>query len=191
MAVVDNRLYFLVERVINSVTVHLIEREDDLLNTDAGVRTVASATDTLTGLTHLNGETVKVKADEAVQDDELVAGGQIVIGRTALVIEAGLEYLPVIKTMPLNIGLQNGPNVFAKKKIQRVSLQLFESNGIIVNGERIADKTIGLDQFDPPSPRTGEVRIHILGWSLEANVTITQDTPVPMNILSIGVEVSA
>lgn len=191
VAVVDNRLYFLVERVINSVTVFFIEREDDLLNTDAGVRTVAAATDTLTGLTHLNGETVKVKADEAVQDDELVAAGSITIGRTALVIEAGIEYLPLIKTMPLNIGLQNGPNVFAKKKIQRVSLQLFESNGIIVNDQRIADKTIGLDQFDPPSPRTGEVRIHILGWSLEANVTITQDTPVPMNILSIGVEVAA
>lgn len=190
VAVVDNRLYFLVERVLNSVTVFLIEREDDLLNTDSGVRTNVGGSATLTGLAHLNGETVAVKADEAVQDDELVAGGSITIGRTATTIEAGILYLPTIKTMPLNVNMKNGPNAFAKKKIQRVSLQLFESNGVIVNGERIADKTIGLDQFDPPSPRTGIVRTHILGWSLDASVTITQTTPVPMTILSIGLEVA-
>ena len=146
--------------------------------------------DTLTGLTHLNGETVRVKADEAVQGDEAVSGGQIVIGRDAEIIEAGLNYVPTIQTMPLNVALKQGPNVFAKKKIQRVSLRLFESNGIIVNGQVIADKTIGQDQFDPATPQTGEVRIHILGWTLDASVTITQIDPVPMTLLSIGLEVA-
>jgi len=190
IAVVDDRLYFLVERVINSVTVQFIEREDDLLNADAGVRSSVSTSPILTGLDHLDGETVRVKADEAVQDDEVVASGQITIGRDAEIIEAGLNYVPTIRTMPLNVGLKNGPNVFAKKKIQRVALQLFESNGIIVNGQIIADKTIGQDQFDSPTPQTGEVRIHVLGWTLDASVTITQVDPVPMTILSIGLEIA-
>jgi hypothetical protein len=124
-----------------------------------------------------------------VQSDEVVVGGEITIEREADTIEAGLEYLPIITTMPLNVNLQNGPNASSKKKIARVSLQLFESNGVIVNGERIADKTIGQDQFDAPEPQTGVVRMFILGWSLEADVTITQDTPMPMTILNLGMEV--
>jgi len=91
--------------------------------------------------------------------------------------------------MPLNIGLQNGPNAASKKRIVRAALLLHESNGIIVNGQRLADKTIGVNQFDPPEPNTGLGRITLLGWSLEADVTITQTTPFNMNILSIALEV--
>jgi hypothetical protein len=188
-AVVDSQLNLLVERVIDSSTVYYIERENTDLNTDSSVIGTGLASDTLTGLDHLEGETVKVKADGAVQSDEVVVGGEITIEREADTIEAGLEYLPVITTMPLNVNLQNGPNASSKKKIARVSLQLFESNGVIVNGERIADKTIGQDQFDAPEPQTGVVRMFILGWSLEADVTITQDTPMPMTILNLGMEV--
>lgn len=188
-AVVDNQLNLLVKRVVNSSTVYYIERENTSLNTDSSVIGTGLASDTLTGLDHLEGETVKVKADGAVQLDEVVVGGEITIDREADTIEAGLEYLPIITTMPLNVNLQNGPNASSKKKIARVSLQLFASNGVIVNGERIADKTMGQDQFDAPEPQTGVVRTFILGWSLEADVTITQDTPMPMTILNIGMEV--
>ena len=191
VAVVDDEVNLLVERVINSSTVYQIEKENNLLNTDSAVRETGLASDTLTGLDHLEGETVKVKADGAVQDDEVVVSGEITIGRTADTIEAGLEYLPVIKTMPLNQNLQGGPSASSKKKILRASLQIFESNGIIVNGQRIADKMIGQDQFDAPTPQTGVRRIFLLGWSIEAEVTITQDTPMPMTILNIGMEVKS
>jgi len=189
VAVVDNELNILVERTINGSTVYYIEKENNLLNTDSAVRKTGLASDTLTGLDHLEGETVKVKADGAVQSDAVVSSGAITIGRTADTIEAGLEFLPTVKTLPLNINLQNGPNASSKKKIARVSVQLFESNGVIINNQRLADRTIGQDQFDAPIPQTGIKRIHLLGWSLEAQVTITQDTPMPFNLLNIGLEV--
>ena len=74
--------------------------------------------------------------------------------------EVGLPYTPIIRTMPLNTGLQNGPNAASKKKILRAALRLFESNGVIVNEQRLADKTIGLNQFDAPEPQTGLKYIH-------------------------------
>jgi hypothetical protein len=191
VATVNNRLYFLVERTINSVTKYYIEREDDDLNTDSGIRSNVGGSDTLTGLDHLDGETVWVKADGAAQDDEVVVGGEITIYRDADIIEAGLAYRPTIRTLPLNVAMKQGPNIFVKKKIQRVSLQLYQSNGVIVNDQQIADKTIGVDQFDAPEPKTGIERIYLLGWTLDASVTITQDTPMPMTILSIGLEVAA
>lgn len=219
IAVVDNQVYLLVERVLFSggelfavnpddtnmlnpdssqtqnpvgagTTVYYLERENTLLNTDSSVIGTGLASDTLTGLDHLNGQTVEVKADGAVQPNAIVSGGQITIGRTADTIEAGLKYRPEIELLPLNVNLQNGPNASKKKKIQRVSLQVYESNGIIVNDQRLADKTIGVNQFDAPEPQTGVKRIYLSGWSLEASVTITQDTPMPFNILNVGMEVA-
>jgi hypothetical protein len=133
VAVVDFKVYMLVERYIDGNTVYYIEGENELLNTDSGVIVTGLASNTLTGLDHLEGETVKVKADGAVQADQVVTSGQITIGRTADTIEAGLEYQPIVKTMPLNIGLQNGPNAASKKRINRVAVNMYESNGVIVN----------------------------------------------------------
>jgi hypothetical protein len=190
VSVVSDRLYLLVERVVNGSTVYYVEIESETALTDSAVVSNVGGSDTLTGLSHLEGETVDVKADGAYQGEFVVAGGQVVITRVVDDNwEVGLQYMPTIKTMPLNTGLQNGPNAASKKKILRAALRLFESNGVIVNGQRLADKTIGLNQFDAPTPQTGLKRITLLGWSLEADITITQNTPMPMNILNIGMEV--
>jgi hypothetical protein len=191
ISVVSDTLYLLVEREINSQTVYYVEVESLVALTDSAVITSVGGSPTLTGLNHLEGKEVDVKADGAYQGKFTVSGGQITITRDADIIEAGLAYTPIIKTMPLNIGLQDGPNAASKKKILRAALNLFESNGVIVNGQRLADKTIGINQFDAPEPQTGLKRITLSGWSLEADITITQDTPFNMTILSIGQEVKA
>jgi len=189
VSVVSDVLYLLVERVINSSTVYYVEIESLTALTDSSVISNVGGSDTLTGLSHLEGETVDVKADGAFQGEFVVSGGQVTITRDADTIEAGLTYKPLIKTMPVNIGLQNGPNAASKKKILRAAIRMHDSNGVIVNGQRLADKTIGLNQFDAPEPQTEIKRITLLGWSLEADIEITQTTPFNMTILSIGMEV--
>ena len=191
IATVDNTLYLCMEREINSSTVYYIEKENENYNLDSVKYTSASdePTITITGLGHLEGETVRVKADGAVREDEIVVSGEITIDPAADEIEVGLDFNPVIVTMPLNLNLQAGPTASQKKKILRASVQLYESNGIIINGQRIADRTIGLNQFDPPEAFTGVKRIFLSGWSLEAQLTITQDTPFGFTILNIGSEV--
>lgn len=189
VASIGDYVYTLVQREIDSSTVYYIEVESDTAQTDSAVIGTSLSSDTLTGLDHLEGETVHVKADGAYQGTEVVSSGEITIERTADTIEAGLGFFPEIKTMPLNVSLPNGPNASSKKKIARASVQLYESNGVIINGQRLADRTIGQDQFDAPEPQTGFKRIHLLGWSIEAQITVTQDTPMPLTLLSIGNEV--
>ena len=189
VAVVSDKLYMLVEREVQEQTVFYVEVESSAILMDSAISTNVGGSDTLTGLGHLEGETVDVKADGAYMGTEVVTGGMITISRDAEVIEAGLPYSPLIKTMPLNIGLNSGPNAMSKKKILRAAIHLFESNGVLINGQRLADRTMGIDQFDPPIPQTGLKRITLLGWSLEAFLTVTQDTPFPMTILSLGNEV--
>ena len=190
VTVVDDEVYLLVEPVINGSTDYFVERENKSLNTDASTLTTGTNIASVTGLSYLEGETVKVKVDGAVRLDAVVSSGAVPIDPVGDIVEIGIEYLPQITTMPLNVNLQNGPNVAQKKRITRVSVQLHESNGVIIQGQRLPDKTIGLNQFNSPEPQTGIKRIYINGWSLEATVTITQDTPFPLTILNIGLEVS-
>ena len=189
VAVVDNVVYTLARRTINGGTEYHIDVENRDLNTDAAV-TGSLSSNVITGLDHLEGKTVKVKIAGAVQLDAVVSSGQITVGTDTGTYEVGLDFNPKIVTMPLNVPIQKGPNWARKKKIARCGVQTYLSNGVIVNGQRIADKTIGLNQFDAPEPSTELNRIHLLGWDLQAQVTITQDTPMPWQILSIALEVA-
>ena len=187
VAVVDETLYLLVERG----GAHYIDVADSSLNTASAVFQAGFTGTIFTGLGHLNGETVKVKVGGAVQLDKVVSGGQITLDRAAdnEDVEVGLEFIPEIQTMPFNINLNNGPNAAQKKRILRCAIRIDNSNGVIVNGQRIADRTIGQNQFDAPEPQSGFKRIFLHGWSLDATVTITQDTPFPLNILALDLEV--
>ena len=187
VAVVDQTLYLLVERD----SVYDLDIVDNILNTDSAVYDPSFTGTVFTGLSHLNGKTVKVKLGGTAQSDQVVSGGQITLDREANneSVEVGLEYQPVIKTMPFNVDLNNGPNSAQKKRILRCAIRINESNGIIVNGQRLSDKQTGVNQFDPPAPQTGYKRIFLHGWSLEAQVTITQDTPFPMTVLALDLEV--
>ena len=188
-AVADGKMHFIVSRGANKT---YIEVEDIEMNTDSGVRQFVASGGVLGGLSHLEGRTVKVKVSGAVQDDQVVSGGQITFSQDVGIVEAGLPYFPKILTMPINIqGLPGGPNYARKKRIMRAAVNVYESNGVIVNGQRLADKTIGQNQFDSPTPQTGLKRIHLSGWSLEAQLEITQDTPMFWQILSIGMEVKS
>ena len=194
IAVVDDKLYMVASRQVGGSTVYYIEQEDPDLFVDSAVKQASGTT--ITGLSHLNGETVE--AVSGTSDDGYtflgefeVSGGQIEIPSGFENIQAGLGWRPTIQTMPLNVDLGAGPNQYQRKKIQRIGLQIFETLGTIVNGVRFPQsKETGVNQFDPAVPITGQFRKYVLGYSLDASVTITQEEPLPMTILSIGIEVA-
>ena len=190
IATVNNILYMCVARVIDGNLVIYIEKENPDYNLDSVVYTSGSDLTTITGLDHLEGETVKVKADGAVREDAVVSSGEITISPAADEIEVGLDYNPLIKTMPMNVrGVEGGPRIALKKRILRAAINIYESNGVIVNGQRIADRTIGVNQFDAPEPISGIQRMFLPGWSIEAQLTLTQNTPYGFTILNIANEV--
>lgn len=192
VSVVDDQVHTLTKRTIDSVVAYHIERENLNLFMDSGVYDASFTGTVFTGLDHLEGETVELKIDGAVQLDKVVSSGQITVSDdslTSAIIEVGLKFRPRIETMPWNLNLQNGPTAAQKKRILRVAVQLFESNGVVINGALLPDKITGLNQFDAPEPQTGFKRVFGLGWSLEASVIVTQETPMPFTILALDMEV--
>ncbi len=190
IAVVNDEVFGLFSRGSTSYIV----RFDSGRVTDFSVKAAPPVGGVFTGLDHLNGLTVDIVGDGAYEGQAVVSGGSVTVDDTKTSTEVGLNFTPIIETMPLNLPLQNGPNFAEPKKINRVTIDYFESLGIIVNSSsgsraRIVSKTMGLDVFSNPTPETDRKDIWLMGWDNVATVTLTQEEPMPMTVLSIAVEV--
>lgn len=193
VATVVEDVYFLVKRSINGADVRFLEKLDSSTYTDANkLQTLSPASATVTGLGHLDGEECRVRADSAVMANATPASGSITLSRTATTVEVGLDYDTTVKTMPMNMDFQDGPTLTRKKRVVRVIADLYQSLGVYVNGTYLADRSFGTGILDDtPAPFTGIKEKYLLGWDDLAQVTITQQDPVPMTILGLAVEVEA
>jgi hypothetical protein len=190
VAVVVDDVYFLVQRTINSVTKYYLEKADFDTYTDSNIKATQASSTTVTGLGHLNGEECRVKADGAVMANNTPAGGSITVERAVVDVEVGLNFDPIITTMPLNINYQGGPSLTKDKRIVKAQLDVFESLGIYVDGIQIPDREFGESLLDvTPDPYTGLKEIYLLGWTELATLTITQQDPLPLTLRALAIEV--
>jgi hypothetical protein len=191
VSVVDD-LYFLVKRTINSVTEYYLEKADENTFTDCNIRQTITPSVTVTGLAHLNGEECRVKADGAVMANNTPSAGSITVEREVTDVEVGLNFDPLVKTMPLNIDYANGPILARDKRISKVQIDLYESLGVYIDGILLPDRDFGETLLDrTPDPYTGLRETFLMGWTEIAQVEITQQDPVPMMILALSLEVEA
>jgi hypothetical protein len=171
-----------------------IERLDDLLMVDAGLRLSQSPPALVwTGLGHLEGQEVALVADGLVLERTTVSGGQVVLDTPATELVVGLPYRHVIEPMPASLSGGQDPLY----RPVRVSLRLFETQSLRIDtGDGLRDlplHTIGGGPMDhSPAPFTGDRALRALGWRRGADRPpwrIEQDTPLPCALLSATTEV--
>jgi len=191
---IGNDIYFAVERTVDgSTTTYLEKLSFDVYTDSTFTATYGVATDIITGLGHLEDETVQIKGDGYVLENETVIGGQITIDREVLAVEVGLKYIPIIKPMPLAIESQTGNTMYKRKKISAAYIDYYQSLGIYVDDILIPPLTFGPDVLDqPPAVKTDIYELlGILGdWQARDMITITQEEPLPMTIIGIGFDVT-
>ena len=142
------------------------------------------STDVLNGLDHLNGRTVQVYADCIEQEEKTVTNGSIAIDDAFIAI-AGLPYTSYITTMPMEAGSQNGTAVGKRKRISEMAIRVWNSLGVKVG--RDLDNLYDTI-YQQQKPFTGVIPNikYNQGWVWDANITVEQSHPYPMNILSIA-----
>lgn len=200
---VQDNIYFLVNREINSVEKTYIEKLNFSKFTDStNSQSFGVATTVISGLSHLEGETVRVRGETTagqgffVLDDQVVAGGQITLETGVFTVEIGLNFNPVIQPMPVNIVTQIGDAIYVPKRLTRFFIDFYQSTGVFVEGDlipwRLFDPT-GTDftaTDSPPQTFSEVVEYNNLGgWDVRQAPIITQPDPLPMTILGIGYEV--
>lgn len=191
-AVVED-IYVAVERTMDTDPGVYFEYLSDALYTDCAVSETASLRTTVSGLDHLDGATVRVKADGFVLADQVPAGGSVVIERPSLVTEIGLNFNPTITPMPLNtlVPGTGTPNFMHRRRIVKVRAMVRNTLGLLCNNRVLPDRKFDVDLFDAPLvPYTGTHSLEESTNYDEAQdklVTFTQQDPLPMELLAIEV----
>lgn len=206
----DDEVWFLVKRTIGGQTKRYIERfrpdarnvfeaqtKTDWWYLDAATRYSGAATTTITGLSHLNGKTVGVLADGAVQPDKVVAGGQITLDKAATKVLVGLPFTSTLRPMKFEFDLQDGPTRGRKKRVNRVTVSLYKSLGAEASTDGEEWLWIYPRDFDDPMdtsppPRTGDYGVVLAGnYSEDADIYVRQRLPYPLTVRAMVAKLDA
>ena len=195
----EDQVYLSVKRTINSATVrHIVflktlsfDTIADAFFVDSGLTYSGSSTDTITGLNHLEGETVQILADGSTHADKTVSGGNITLDRNATKVHIGFNYTSLIKTLRMEGGADDGVSQGKIKRIHGVTVRFLDTVGAEMgpdanNLDRLPfrDSSMAMDQAVPLF--TGDKEISFpSGYDNDAQVVVQQSQPLPMTITAI------
>jgi len=197
----EYQVWVIIKRTIDSSTVRYIEYLnnfdfDETDNTsfnflDSQLSYSGSATTTISGLDHLEGETVSVLANGATHPNKTVSSGAITLDRSSTNVKVGLGYTSLLQTMRLDAGSQNGTSQAKTKRIFDITLRLYETVGVEVgpdlnNMERIPFRSSAnpMDQAIPVY--TGDKEVEFRGnYETDGFIYVRQNQPLPLTVLSL------
>lgn len=149
-----------------------------------------AATSTISGLGHLNGNTVGILADGAVQAQRVVRGGQIELDHPASVVTVGLTYTADLETMPVEIVGSDGSSVALKKQINAVDIIFRDSLGVKVGLSFDSMQDVKWRTTEPygkpPAPFSGmkQITTNKLAENI-LTVCVRSDLPTPVMVLAL------
>ena len=198
----EDEVWVIVKRTINGATKRYVEcfSDFDFDETDANdfkfldshLSYSGSATTTLSGLAHLEGQTVSILADGAAHANKTVSSGAITLDRSVTKACVGLSYDSILQTMRIEGGAAEGTSQGKTKRISKVVLRLFETVGVkvgpsLTNLELIPFRTTSSLLSNPVDTLlSGDKEIEFNDdYNSDGFIFIKQDQPLPCSILAI------
>jgi hypothetical protein len=203
-----DRVYILVRRTIAGVSRLFIERlamphGGDITTAchlDCAITQVFDPpTDVITGLHHLEGETVSATYDGYVAHDLVVAGGEITLPVAATFVSVGLRYSGRIETLPSALTSTQGSLHVNMQQVSDVIVRTIDTRGIEIGAS-------GVDFLEQVEPKDGQNVNELMNveaidyrivppgdWKETSTIIIEQNEPLPAHIVAIffGMEVSS
>lgn len=190
--------------IVNNVTSTTVELQDkDSTDIDGtgytayiSGGTVREAVTTISGLSHLEGESVSILANGAVQASKTVSSGSITLDTRASIVHAGLAYTSQLETQRIEAGSLDGTAQGKIKRIHEVILRIYRSLGIEV-GRRDGEIDVipFRDSSDPmdaaPALFSGDLRVDFSeGFDRKGTVYFRQQQPLPLTVLGVFAHLS-
>ena len=167
------------------------DAQADAYYVDAGITATGSGLMTITGLGHLEGQTVKILADGGVHPDRVVDHGAVTLQDAANVVQVGLSAPARYVSNDIEAGGQSGTGQGKAGRIYRLGLRLVDTlggkagtyGGPLDDLEtRTADDGMG----DAPAVYTGDYDLTLSGdWDRQLRLEVRQDDPLPMTIAAL------
>jgi hypothetical protein len=196
----EDELYMVVKRTINGVTKRYIELMKPFsfggvttgaFFVDSGLAYSGSAVTTLSGLHHLQGETVSILANGASHQDKTVANGAVGLNVSTTVAAIGYGYSSVMETLRLEAGSVDGTSQGKPKRIHAITVRLHETVGAEIGSgsdklDRIyfRDSSMSMDQAVPLF--TGDKDVEFEGgFDDDDRIYARQTQPLPLTVLAL------
>jgi len=199
-------LWLIIKRTINGVTrryveVMMAETENcdcvtDSFYVDSGATYDGSPVTTITGLSHLEGETVKVLADGSVHPDRVVQAGIIQLQREASTVQVGLGYRRRLSPMRIEAGSANGTAQTKSKRSNRIGFRFLDTVGCKVGPSLDDLKEIQFRSsnmaMDEPIPLFSGDKLVKWNGGYDSNhyIEVVQDDPLPITLVAIYPQVT-
>lgn len=200
-------IYVIVKRTINGQTKRYIEYFDELFHptglddkdyaffVDCGLTYDGIPATTISGLDHLEGESVAILADGAVIPNQVVVSGQIELYTAASVVHAGLGFTSLVTTLPVEHQTSQGTAQGRIKRITKLTVRLLESLGFKYGARltELSEESFRLSDGSmnsSPNLFTGDRTIDLQGdYETDGSFHLVQDRPYPLTILAFMPEV--
>jgi hypothetical protein len=148
----------------------------------------------ISGLTWLEGATVAVLADGAVQNQKVVKDGAITLDTAASTVQVGLPYTSDLQTLPPTLQV-DGYGQGRQLNVNKVWIRLFQSSGIFAGPDE--DSLTEYKQRTtevygkPPDLQSGQAEITLMPqWNNNGQILIRQENPLPLTVVSITAEMA-
>ena len=168
-----------------------------MMYVDAGKRfTFETPQTSVTGLEHLEGETVSILADGAVVTPRVVTGGAITLPVAASTVIVGLPFTSLLQPSRQELQMDSGTAQGKPWKVARVGLYLHQSLGGEVAAtptsrfEKLNVRRISTPMGSAPGLFTGDIESPVEATSQpNVSVVVRQQDPLPLNIGALVLKV--
>ena len=197
----NDDVWFVVRRTVNGATQRAVEYLTDYrlvkkgaaeaVHVDCSVTYRGTATATITGLTHLEGQTVQICADGAAQAERVVGDGQVTLDRAASLVHIGYSYPSRYQSMRIELDTGAGTAQTAKKGISNLWLRLQSTIGgrFGPSFDRMDDLPT-VDPYaavgEPPALFSGDVCTQFpAGLDTDCFICYEQSLPLPATLVAL------
>jgi hypothetical protein len=159
---------------------------------DSGLSYSGSATTSLSGLYHLQGQTASVLGNGASHATKTVSDGGITTDFSVTTAAVGLGFTSSMKTLRLESGSVDGTSQGKPKRIHAVTVRLFETVGVEVGTssssvERIPFRDSSMAMDTAVSLFTGDKDIEFTGGfdDDQDRIYVQQTQALPLTVLAL------
>jgi hypothetical protein len=200
-------LYLIVERTINGATTQYVEfleqdfrgadgdTKDDQFYVDSGLTYSGGSTSSISGLDHLEGQTVAVLNNGAVESNKTVSSGSITLTNSTTKCHVGLPFTAELESVNVEPKSQYGTTQGKRGRIDKVIFRLFETVGLKAGP---ASSSVDVVPFrtttstmSATEPKTGDYTFLMPAtYTTENKLYVKSDTAQACTISAIMIQMS-
>lgn len=200
----EDILYAVVRRTVNGQVVRYVERMHERNYTeleesffvDCGATYRGNPSQTISGLSFIEGMEVNILADGAALPPQTVANGAITLPVSASVVHVGLPITADLQTLPVAFSTRDGGYGRGRQKnVTAAFVRLYQSSGVQIGPTPYDMKPYAQRRSEPygmpPEPLDQEVEVKTVGaWNDSGQMYVRQSYPLPLMVCSITLQVA-